>query len=679
MPAQQAPPKISFKTGGKFDPAKYLAQMGWSGGGLGKQGEGIVNPIEVKQRPERAGIAFGGLKEKTKQAKDEARRRGEDVSTDEDERAMRRKGESKAKQKPRKQSEQAWTKSEKKPRKPKIGHRTYEQIVEELGHAHHAPGVGMVIDASGKEFTSISAALAQHAVPTADTSELLETRHNLRLLCETNRSALEILANEGAAIKDRRKWLDREIAESTRRLQSFKIQEERTQAVLLVVQGLERMQKEAGTLEAFIEPAEMILLKFPDAITESHLDEALAAALMPTFKLSLQDWQPLQDPVGVAATLEAMVSVLKPESSSGDTMSPYESMIWNIWMPAVRTALNNEWDVRQANQATELFRVWANIVPAFVRDNISQQLILPKIMAATSDWNGKEALYKIIFPWMPLLGDQLDQVLDEAKRRIRASLRSFKVYAGVPEELKQWRDVFRKSEWDSMLLHHVVEKLSAHLDAHFAVNVEAQDLKPLEDCMAWKPLMSDRMFNKLLAARVIPKLIKALHLWLTRGRGQLQDVAQWYEHWKAYFDQHHLGDLQAVRVGMQTALKMMEQALQLGDSDRQTLELPDMKTLQHAAGHMSTSDHRRTAVNTTVKPSSSFKQIIEHAAAERDLLVQPLNKTELRTGHALFRLSRAIDGRNGKTFYVDEDVPFVLNERSSYDPVSLTDLLGSVA
>jgi len=69
-------------------------KMGWTAGtGLGVKGVGIVTPVESKLRPQKMGIAFKGFKEKTEQSKREAKRRGENISDEEDEKTkkMRRK------------------------------------------------------------------------------------------------------------------------------------------------------------------------------------------------------------------------------------------------------------------------------------------------------------------------------------------------------------------------------------------------------------------------------------------------------------------------------------------------------------------------------------------------------------------------------------------------------------
>lgn len=125
--------------------ARMLEKMGWQAGtGLGTTGEGIVTPVESKLRPKGMGLAFKGFKEKTEQAKAEARRRGEVVSDDDEEARPRKGRKSKTEQQER---SDAW----KKPKrvKKKIEHKTYEQIVAEAGQETPATGIGQIIDATG--------------------------------------------------------------------------------------------------------------------------------------------------------------------------------------------------------------------------------------------------------------------------------------------------------------------------------------------------------------------------------------------------------------------------------------------------------------------------------------------------------------------------------------------------
>lgn len=296
-------PKTSIKfgsgSGGGFNPAAMMAKMGWTGGGLGKEGEGIVNPVEVQLRPEKAGIAFGGRKEKTKQAKEEARRRGEQVSSDEEDGRNRRKGkesqETRAKKKEKKEVQnqnqsQAWTKAEKKPRKPKVEHRTYEQIIEAAGGIPDVDSsIGQIIDATGselREINSLASALSRHSVPTSDSTRLPELRHNLRLICDQNKQSLDLLAKDGANIFDRRRWLKRESEEAKRRLEAEEIEKKRLEEILQIVREIENLGKKAKVdetveLESFSPLVERLVKDFDREIKSHALDEAVVGSIVP--------------------------------------------------------------------------------------------------------------------------------------------------------------------------------------------------------------------------------------------------------------------------------------------------------------------------------------------------------------------------------------------------------------
>jgi tuftelin-interacting protein 11 len=71
---------------------------------------------------------------------------------------------------------------------------------------------------------------------------------------------------------------------------------------------------------------------------------------------------------------------------------------------------------------------------------------MPKVKKAIDEWDGRKSrsgktrsLAGIVFPWLPMLGDRMEEVLEGAKRRIRHVLRVWTVKDGVLEELARWK------------------------------------------------------------------------------------------------------------------------------------------------------------------------------------------------------------------------------------------------
>jgi len=89
---------------------------------------------------------------------------------------------------------------------------------------------------------------------------------------------------------------------------------------------------------------------------------------------------------------------------------------------------------------------WDSILPPFIRDNVIDQLVLPKVKKAVDDWDGQPSRTGkhrspagVVFPWLPLLGERVEEILEGAKRRIRSVMRSWVARDGVPDELSRWK------------------------------------------------------------------------------------------------------------------------------------------------------------------------------------------------------------------------------------------------
>ncbi|CAD6966932.1 unnamed protein product [Tilletia controversa] len=770
---EPAPPPVaipSFATrNSKFNPAAMLASLGWSGAGLGKDGEGMVKPIDVQLRPEKAGLAFGGRTEMTKQTKAEEKRRGhragsasasegEDASSANEGRRKKKagkKGKGKSKEKDDAQpraEERSWTKREKKPRKPRVEHRSYEELIEEAGGIPETdPGVGKVYDAMGREHASLAAALAHHAVPTqAEASNHLpELRHNLRLICDSNRRNLDVLARQGADILERRRWLRRERDEAERKVAAQRVLAQSLRNVLEIVKELEKAgaatQKSSrerlakGTVAAGIGSmsldgkceVDLELDQFDSIIArmrENHgadvqkygLDEALVGAIAPTVKNVLRHWDPFTQPSRLLAHFQRWQDVIHQErlpsdrqaASKEDVMRPFETLLWQLWMPPVRSALNNRWDSSlDPTLPLPLIDMWKPVLPTFIMENLITQLLLPKLSRAVSDWNppwrrkgGQHThqtaveLHQIVFPWLPLLSDRLDEIMADAKRRVKSMLKSWKVTVPMPAQLEEWKQIIEANEWDSMMLTNIVPKLSARLRDDFEVNPGEQDIGPLEDVLAWRNVLRKSVLSRMLEVEFFTKWLRLLHMWLTQPSIEYEEVAQWFAYWKSWFPED-IAELPGIIHGFQKGMTLIDDAAALGDR-REDLPMPDLKPLSRAAFTAAQDaldqqhGHHHTALKagqpTGANREVTFRAIVEEAAAGADLFVMPLNRSHPQTGHALYRLSNSVDtktaaaaaGGKGVVFYIDDEVCFVEVARSEedgggvgFEPASIEELI----
>ncbi|KAG1808637.1 GC-rich sequence DNA-binding factor-like protein-domain-containing protein [Suillus subaureus] len=679
--------------------AQMLAKMGWQAGtGLGATGDGIVIPIESKLRPRKMGIAFKGYREKTEQSKLEAKRRGEVVSNDEEEVRPGQKKKGNAKE----NRSDAWKKPKKV--KTKVEHKTYEQIVAEAGQEPAASGIGQIIDATGRtprEVASLADISLSSWTPSTDPTRIPEVRHNLRLIEDACKNDLDGLAREAKALEERKRF----IAQENIRLQK-KVTDEaelitRLQQVKLVVDDIGAKAKELAsvyeaTLDDFSPLFSTLLVQYPTEFDRYRLDEIVVAAITPIVRRIVTQWNPLQDPSGLVATFRTWKQALKVNSvdKPPDTqidiygahtvaispaiekpMTPFESLLWNVWLPKVRTCLNNEWSPECPTPAVKLYEAWSTFLPPFVRDNILDQLILPKVSKAVADWSPKRStvsLHALVFPWLPYLGLRIDGVLGDAQRKVKSLLRSWVPADGALKDLDGWREVFDTGEWDAMLLKYVVPKLGSLLRDEFRINPRNQDMEPLKHVLVWATLLRGSVFVQLLETEFFPKWLDVLHIWLIQPKVSFEEVAQWYSFWKSSFPDG-VQSMPGVARGFTRGLQLMNTAIELGPDAPTMLKRPDIRAEQ-AITNASMKKPTATKVAPARVQEITFRSIVEEFAASHNLLFIPTGRAHEKSRMPLFRVSSSIGGKGGLLVYVQDDAVWA-PDGNEYRAITLEDMV----
>ncbi|KAI6041226.1 GC-rich sequence DNA-binding factor-like protein-domain-containing protein [Pisolithus marmoratus] len=658
-PATPLPPQeqAHFRKIGNTFGARMLAKMGWEAGmGLGVSGEGIAVPIEASIRPKNIGL--GGVKEKTRPTQEE-REPGAGVQVDEQ----------------KKKRADAW----KRPRKvkTKVEYKTYEEIVAEATAGPTPPEVVSLAEASVASWT-----------PSTDPTRIPEVRHNLRLIAEACSTNLDGLAREAKALQERKSF----IAQERIRLQNKAADEDeliaRLQQVTLVTDEIGTKSKElSSTYEADLDDLSplfsKLLVEFPAEFDRYRLDEIVVAAILPMVRRAVTQWNPLQDPYGLVSTLRGWKQALKVNTADETSqvqkpMTPYESLLWNVWLPKVRTCINNEWSPEDPTPAVKFYEIWASFLPGFVRDNILDQLILPKVSGAIAGWNPKHptvSLQTLVFPWLPHLGLRVEDVLDDARRKLRSFLRHWAPADGVPKDFGIWRDVFEKRDWDAMLLKHVIPKLGFVLREEFRVNPRNQDMTPLTQVLPWSTLIRPSVFSQLLETEFFPKWLDVLHMWLIQPRVSFEEVAQWYSFWKATFPES-VQNIPGVARGFTRGLQLVNTAIELGPNAPEKLKRPDYRAELAAAAIGTTTTNASAPPKKTVPlrlQEVTFRSIVEEYAAEHNLLFIPTGRAHETSRMPLFRVSNA-SAKGGILVYIQDDAVWA-PEGDEYRAITLEEMV----
>jgi tuftelin-interacting protein 11 len=506
----------------------------------------------------------------------------------------------------------------------------------------------------------------------------------------------------------------------------------RLQRVQLIAADVNSMSKElAAMYEVSLEPFSPLFHSFIDQYGKEfdryQLDELVVAAITPLVRRIVTAWDPLKDPTGLISTFRGWRRALKvnheepvpqnqmsvyasettpsrpdvyelisfnnssSESFSSDThMTYFESLLWNVWLPKVRTTINNEWSPENPQPAVKLYELWSTFLPPFIRDNFLDQLVLPKVQKAVSDWNSKRSsvsLQNIVFPWLPHVGLRLEDVIGDAKRKVKSLLRSWIVGAEMPLDLTAWKgvcgflssslwtvltinsfQVFDAGEWDAMMLKYIVPKLGRTLREDFRVNPRDQKMEPLQNVLQWSEIIRPSIFSQLLETEFFPKWLDILHIWLIQPKVNFGEVAIWYSFWKEAFPEA-IRNLSAVSRGFTRGLQLMNRAIELGPRAPTELARPDF--LAEISGP---SSPVRNGVKDEVKiPARSsariheitFRSIVEEFVASHNLLFVPTGRAHERSRMPLYRVSATADGKHGLLVYILDDAVWASQEGSA--------------
>ena len=662
--------------------ARMMAKMGYrEGQGLGASGHGRLEPITTQARPTGAGL--GAVKEKTQQAKTEEKRqaklRGEILEESEDEDDGRRRRQSKV---------NGSSKVRLSAPRPK------RKIV--LDGLVVPPVLQGIIDATGqsgaKLLTSTAGLLSMGMVPSENEAEKLERRA---------RADLEAFQQEWDALKVRKKHFEEEEQQLEKEI--VKLDGGNLDWIVKAVEDLQ----EDMTCEELIQKLEGLDVSVTSSGIENFdLGEFGVATLHPFFKTTMEHWAPLQEPMTFVPQIHRLRHLLSLDEhrdealmlSNGNrhtykqsnTTTPYETMIYTLWLPPVRSCIINDWDVNDPSLLITLIEAWKPLLPAFVFTIIMDQLIVQRLSKAVADWSPKRGRKSSrhshpphiwLFPWLQYLDDYntdpkgSSSLLVDVKRKFKSILSTWDLATEVPQGLSQWRDVLG-SELETVLIRHLLPRLALHLSENLIIDPQDQDLSSLEQVLRWAPFFQASILSQLFATEFFPKWQLILHVWLT-SEPNYDEIRQWFMWWKEQMPES-INAHPVTEAEWNKGLEMITNALDLGERAKYELPPPVNSPVPPIIDQSTPAPLATPSKSKPVQAEATFKDVVEEWCVDQGLIIMALREADPQTGYPLYRITASASGRGGVIVYLKGDVVWVRSGKGDamlWAPVGLDNSL----
>ncbi|TNV83389.1 hypothetical protein FGO68_gene17757 [Halteria grandinella] len=233
------------------------------------------------------------------------------------------------------------------------------------------------------------------------------------------------------------------------------------------------------------------------------------------------------------------------------------------WLQKMRAYISTGWDVKESpRQFQEAIRDWGYLMPGRFLSKVVNIYLKPRLLREISqnwdprDMSDKNRLENWLLIWSELLGPQnMQAIFVSAKLKIYQALNDWNCQDVelAKSLLLPWRGVIDHQSFDNMVVRVLIPRLTLSLKS-LEIDPSNQDITPLQHIFAWEGIISDKELSLLLREHVLGKWLLTLQEWLsqvTESEDQDQmfaEIEQYYKGWrsiipKSIISQHNISEV----------------------------------------------------------------------------------------------------------------------------------------
>ncbi|KAL4557853.1 hypothetical protein LXL04_036047 [Taraxacum kok-saghyz] len=522
---------------------KLLEKMGYKGGGLGRNAQGIVAPIEAKLRPKNMGMGFNDYKEAANaptllESTDEIK-----VLT----------------QTTTQQKDKPWLKQQSTSKKKKKVYVTAEELLvkkQEQG----IDVVQKVFDMRGPQvrvLTNLENLNAEQELR-ENNKPMPELQHNISLIVDLVGLDIQKIDRD---LRNERETAVTLQKEKQKLKDAAALQKKQLDSMEEIVNEIDRLTAETSlgtlTLSSLATSFTDLRKRFPDEYKLCSLPAIASSFALPLFIRVFQGWDPLQNPSHGADVMSLWKNLLE-----GDEIfdSPYTQLFMEVVFPAVRISGTNTWQARVPEPLLRFLDSWEQLLPHSALQTILDNIVFPKLSSAVDSWDPRREttpIHEWVHPWLPWLGPKLEPLYHTIRSRLESVL-----HAWHPSDesayviLSPWKTVFDPASWEQIMVRYIIPKLLGVMH-EFQVNPAGQNLDRFNWVKRWANVIPVHHMLHIMDV-FFNKWQEVLYQWLC-SKPDFEEVTRWYLEWKNSIPGELLSN-EHVRYRLNMGLDMMNQA-----------------------------------------------------------------------------------------------------------------------